>query len=232
MRTVEVLTSHDLEPQEQAILSRTILDMVASGERPETLRIHRTRPVVAFGRRDVVSPGYHRARRAAAAHGFASMERLAGGRAAVFHEGTLAFAWAIPTPEPREGVERRFQELAEIMRDAFVDLDVDARIGEVPGEYCPGAWSVNARGEVKLMGVGQRLVGGAAHVGGVVVVEGEDRIAGVLVPVYEALELRWDPATAGSLLSEVGALDLDAVESAILSQFGRRCELTKARPAV
>jgi hypothetical protein len=26
--------------------------------------------------------------------------------------------------------------------------------GEVPGAYCPGDWSVNARGERKLMGVG------------------------------------------------------------------------------
>ena len=32
--------------------------------------------------------------------------------------------------------------------------------GEVAGEYCPGQHSVNARGERKLMGVGQRLIRG------------------------------------------------------------------------
>lgn len=228
MRTIEVMASLDLGPREQATLSRDILNMVASGERRETLRIHRSRPVVAFGRRDVVSPGYQLAREAAAAHGFASVERLAGGRAAVFHEGTLAFAWAIPAVEPRVAVEQRFEELAEIMCDAFTQLGVDARIGEVPGEYCPGSWSVNARGKFKIMGVGQRLVGGAAHVGGVVVVEGADRIVDVLTPVYRALDLTWDPGSAGSLRSEVDTLTMASVERAILSQFGRRFELSVA----
>ena len=37
------------------------------------------------------------------------------------------------------------------------------------------------------MGVGQRLVRGAAHVGGVVVVDQGDRIRDVLLPVYDAL---------------------------------------------
>jgi hypothetical protein len=62
---------------------------------------------------------------------------------------------------------------------------------------------VNARGAVKLMGVGQRLVRGAAHVGGVIVVADADRIRDVLVPVYAALGLDWDPATAGSIEDEL-----------------------------
>ena len=64
------------------------------------------------------------------------------------------------------------------MEDSFRRLGVDARVGEIPGEYCPGAYSVNARGVKKLMGVGQRLVPSAAHVGGVVVVNGANRVQG------------------------------------------------------
>src|SRR5436190_327614 len=83
-------------------------------------------------------------------------------------------------------------------------LGVDARVGEIPGEYCPGAYSVNARGATKLAGIGQRMIRGAAHMGGVVVATGADQIADVLVPVYEALELDWDPATSGSVAKELG----------------------------
>ena len=67
---------------------------------------------------------------------------------------------------------------------ALCDLGVDARVGEVEGEYCPGEYSVNARGALKLMGVGQRIVRGAAHVGGVLVVGRSDRTRRVLEPVY------------------------------------------------
>src|SRR3970282_1800772 len=108
--------------------------------------------------------------------GFEPVLRLAGGRAAVYHEATLAVAWAIPDPAPRERIRERFDEIAAIARDALRALGVDARVGLVPGEYCPGAHSVNARGERKLVGVGQRVIRGAAHVGAVVVVGAAARI--------------------------------------------------------
>ena len=86
---------------------------------------------------------------------------------------------------------------------ALARLGVDARVGEVPGEYCPGAFSVNARGRTKLAGVGQRLISGAAHLGGVVVVRDSAGVRDVLIPVYEALGLEWDPETTGSVEDEV-----------------------------
>ena len=92
----------------------------------------------------------------------------------------------------------------------------------MPGEYCPGQHSVNARGERKLMGVGQRLIRGAAHVGGVVVVSGGERIRDVLVPVYEALEVAWLPETVGSVEEEIGGAENEAVAQAILAEFGAR----------
>jgi lipoate-protein ligase A len=147
----------------------------------------------------------------------------------VFHEGTLAFSWAIPDQAPREGIRARFEELAGIMVEAFQGLGVDARIGEVPGEYCAGEHSVNARGRVKLMGVGQRVVAGAAHVGGVVVVDRADRIRDVLIPVYRALDLEWDPATVGALADEVPGVTWRAVEAAIIGAFGDRFDLQEAR---
>ena len=206
-------------------ISRAVLNRVAEGAEPETLRLHRPGPIVAFGPKDRLEPGYRAAIGAAAGLGFGSVQRLAGGRAALFHEETIAFSWAIPDPTPREGIRARFEALADIMADAFRSLGVDARVGEVAGEYCPGEHSVNARGKTKLMGVGQRVISGAAHVGGVVVVGGTDRIREVLIPVYDALGLSWDPLTAGSLEDEVPGVTWDEAEHAIADQFSERFDL-------
>ena len=123
---------------------------------------------------------------------------------------------------------RRFREFAELLATALRGLGADARIGEIPGEYCPGAWSVNARGRTKLVGIGQRLIAGGAHRGAVIVVAGSAGVRDALDPVYEALGLRWDPATAGSVEDEVGGLGLEPVENAILAALERSYELRDA----
>jgi lipoate-protein ligase A len=216
-------------PALDTAISRAILLRVARGELPETLRLGRPGKMVAFGRRDVASPGYVAAVRAARAGGFEAVERLAGGRAAVYHEQTVAIAHAAAETDAIPGTKARFDEMAAIIAEALGALGIDARVGEVPGEYCPGEHSVNARGAAKLAGLGQRLVGGAAHLGAVVVAGGSDRIKDVLVPVYAALELEWDPSTVGSIEDELGTVRLEVVEQAILEQLSARYELREER---
>jgi octanoyl-[GcvH]:protein N-octanoyltransferase len=216
-------------PEMDTAVSHATLRLVAAGRLPETLRIHRPGRVVAFGPRDRTAPGFGAAVEAAGRRGFGTVERLAGGRAAVFHEGTIAVSWAIPDPRAREGIRSRFEALAGIVAHALRELGVDARIGEVPGEYCPGEHSVNARGRTKLMGVGQRIVDGAAHVGGVIVVEGTETIREVLRPVYSALDLEWDPATVGSVVEEAPGLGWDVVVKGLMDSFGRRHDLEEDR---
>jgi octanoyl-[GcvH]:protein N-octanoyltransferase len=207
-------------------VSRAILIRAAAGELPPTIRIHRPSAEVAFGRQDVASPGYPAAVRAAREAGFEAVERLAGGRAAVFHEGTLAIARAYPDSDPPRRTYARFEEMSSLIVSALRSLGVDARLGEVPGEYCPGAYSVNARGRRKLVGIGQRMTSGGAHVGAVLVVSGEDRIRGVLLPVYEALRLEWDTSTAGSVADELQReVNLSEMEEAMIAELGRRYEL-------
>ena len=186
-------------------VSAAILRRVARGDLPATMRIHRTGRSLAFGRIDRLSDGYARALAIAREHGYEPVERMAGGRAAVFHEGTIAFSRATREPNPRAGTRERFAEMAETIAAALRRLGIDARVGEVPGEYCPGEWSINWAGRQKLAGIGQRVVAGGAHVGGVLVFAGEDQIREVLDPVYTALGLEWDPATAGSVAGALGA---------------------------
>ncbi len=209
-------------------VSHAVLLEVAEGVRGATLRLHRPADVVAFGRRDVTAAGYRQAIDAARHHGFAAVERLAGGRAAVFSHGTLAFSWAVPARDPRRWVHDRFRHVAEILYRAFRLLGADARIGEVPGEYCPGAYSISLGGQVKVAGIGQRLVRGAAHVGGVVVVSDADRIRDVLVPVYRALGIVWNPATVGELAGAVPGVGVDDVAAAITRVLAERHDLTRA----
>ena len=200
---------------------------VAAGELPATLRLHRPARELAFSKQDSAATGFPAAVRAAQAAGFEPVVRLAGGRAAAFHEGTLAIAWSRPASRPVAGTRERFQELADVVARALTGLGVDARVGEVPREYCPGAWSVNARGRVKLAGIGQRLIAGAAHLGCVVVVTDSSLLRSALEPVYEALELDWDPATAASVEDEAPGVDLDIAEQALLSELRTRYELVE-----
>lgn len=211
-------------------MSRALLQRVATGELPETLRLTRPGPMVAFAKQDAVAPGYTDAVRAARAGGFEPVLRLAGGRAAVFHEQTIALAHAAPDPAPRTGIHSRFDRTAQLIARALRRLHVDARVGEVPGEYCPGGYSVNAREAVKLAGIGQRIIAGGSHLGGVIVVGDARRIRDVLVPVYEALELAWEPATAGAVQDEVDGVTPDpwtAVRDALLAEYGREYEIVE-----
>ena len=229
-RAVRLIRDSFPDPEEMdTAVSHATLRLVAEGRSPETLRLHRPGPVVAFGPRDRVAAGFAEAVTAAREQGFGAVERLAGGRAAVFHEGTIAFSWAIPDPKAREGIRPRFDSVAEILVEALRGLGVDARIGELPGEYCPGEHSVNARGRTKLMGVGQRIIDGAAHVGGVIVVTGGDRVRDVLIPVYRAMDLPWDPATVGSLKDEVPGMTWGRAANAVIDAFARRFDLPPGR---
>lgn len=223
-------------------ISAALMRQVSRGELGSTIRLHRTGPILAFGRLDKLRPGYGRAVAIAREHGYEPVERLAGGRAAVFHEGTISFSQAVRSGERAgaySGTRGRFAAMASAIADALSELGIDARVGEVDGEYCPGEFSVNARGESKLAGIGQRVIVGGAHVGGVIVVRGAGRIRAVLEPVYEALELEWQPARTGSVALEAGDDDetfaadqpdalLGDVAAALRSVLSRSVELVRA----
>jgi len=211
-------------------VSDAILHRVAAGELEATLRLHRPARELAFAKQDRVAPGFADAVAAARRGGFEPVVRMAGGRAAVFHEGTLAIAWARPDPRPVARIRERFEEAAAIIVGALRRLGVDARVGELPGEWCPGEWSVNAGGTVKLAGIGQRMIAGGAHIGAVVVAEGGELVRAALEPVYAALALDWDPATAGSVaeVTDGPGLGLDRVEGAILDELAERYEIVAA----
>ncbi|MCQ3804599.1 MAG: lipoate--protein ligase family protein [bacterium] len=229
-RSITVIRqSHPGNPALDTAVSRAILEEVAAARLGETFRLYVPGRVVAFGRQDMVAEGYQRAVQACREEGFEAVERLAGGRAAVFHEGTLAFSWAIPTHDPLRDITGRFTEVDSIVMGALRCLGFDARVGEIPGEYCPGRYSVNLEGRIKVMGVGQRLRRGVAHVGGVVVVYGREPINRVLTPVYRELSFPWDPAATGSLRSVRKDISTTEVAESLLGELASRATVSDGK---
>jgi lipoate-protein ligase A len=210
-------------------LSALILASVSAGEMPATMRLYVPGREVAFGRRDTVTPEYPLAVAAARDAGFAAVERLAGGRAAVFTEHTIAFALAVPDRDPRTTIYPRFQEMSDLIVASFRRLGITAGIGEVSGEYCPGEYSVHHENRIKLMGIGQRLTKHAAHVGGVISVSRTKLLLSALIPVYRALDIEWRPATTGSLADINAGIDNDDVIAALKAELSARFEVARGR---
>ena len=180
-------------------VSHAMLRRVARGAAPDSLRLYRPDNALLFSSLDARRPGYARALELARQAGFESVVRLAGGHAAVFLESSLAFAWACSDPDAALHIRPRFERLSGWVVAALRSLGLDARIGELAGEYCPGEFSVNVGGRIKVMGVGQRVIRGGAHVGGVITVADTRRLREVLAPIYAALELEFRAETAGGI---------------------------------
>jgi lipoate-protein ligase A len=211
------------DPAEQALelaLAHALVRRASSGELDEVLRIHRpTRPVVVFGRRDTRLPGFPAAAAAARAAGFEPLVRATGGRAVAYTGAALVVDHVRHDMDAQRGQERRFEEFGDRFVDVFSHLGIEARVGAVPGEYCPGAHSVNARGLVKLVGTSQRVVRNAWLFSSLVVVGDEARLQPVLTEVYGHLGQEFDAASVGSLSGEVPGLDLGTVETALLQLY-------------
>jgi lipoate-protein ligase A len=197
-------------------LSHALLRRVAAGEVAPLVRLYRPAPTLAFGRLDTHRPGFPDAVRAARAHGFEPIVRVTGGRAAAYGEGALIYEEITPAPDITEGLEARFRDGARLIARALAELGLDARVGELPGEYCPGAWSVNLEGRIKVAGTAQRVMRGAALFSAFVLVGGGARARAVLADVYAALELDWRPETAGAVEDVDASIEPGTVERALL----------------
>jgi lipoate-protein ligase A len=217
------------EPALEVALAATLLQGVTDGSRPPALRVYRPAPAVAFGRRDEFLPGFAEAVQAAAAHGFASILRAQGGRAAAYDRDCLVLDEVRPATDSMTGIEERFADAAQRHAEALRALGVDARVGEIPGEYCPGAYTVNAGGARKLIGSAQRIIRGGWLLSTVVVVDGAARLRDVLQDVYDALGLDWDPATVGAVAAEApGRVTIEAVQDALLAAYAADYQLVEA----
>jgi octanoyl-[GcvH]:protein N-octanoyltransferase len=209
-------------------VSHALLLRVARGELEPTVRLYRPAPTLAFGRLDAMRPGFAEAGHAARDAGFHPIVRLAGGHAAAYHEQSLIYEEIVAQADVTAGLHDRFRDAADLLAGALASLGVETHVGEIPGEYCPGAYTVSAAGRIKLVGSAQRAVRGAAMLSAFILVSGGDRLRGVLFDVYRALEIAWRPATAGALADVAPGITIAAVEAAVLAARGEDTELRDA----
>lgn len=201
--------------------AHALVRLASREEFTEAVRIYRpTAPVAVFGRRDTLLQGFTSAAQAAAAAGFEPLIRATGGRAVAYTGNALVVDHIGYDPNVTGTHDQRFRVFGESLAATLRGLGIAAQVGAVPGEYCPGAHSVNARGAVKLIGTAQRLVKNAWLFSSLIIVGDEDRLRPVLTEVYGQLGQPFDAASVGSLTSEQRALTIDAVESAVMAQYG------------
>jgi lipoate-protein ligase A len=136
-----------------------------------------------------------------------------GGRAVAYSGNTVAFAKVVPLEDMRVGMDERYEQAAQAVQRALWRLGVPAVRGEPEASFCPGDYSLQRDG--KLAGVAQRVRKGAALVSGVVVVRDHEEIAGVLDPVYAALDVPFDPESVGSAAKAGGDGDPENVARTI-----------------
>lgn len=213
------VASTGLDPIEDLALARVLLDSVKHGRRGALVRIYRPAPTLAFGARDRFLPGFPTAVEAARDHGFTPALRSLGGRAAAYHPGSLVIDHIEPSDRFITDTTIRFVRFGEDYADVLRGIGVDARLGEIPGEYCPGEHSVNVAGRIKAIGTAQRVVSGAWLFSSSVVVEDPDPIRAVLTDVEAALGVEWDPATGGAISEIHPEITVDAVAEAFASYY-------------
>lgn len=217
------------DPATDLALAHALLRRASRGEISATLRVYRpSGHVVAFGRRDTNRRGFADAAAACRDAGFTPVVRASGGRAVAHTRAALVVDHVSPDPLSPTGMDARFVEFGELFVEALRGLGIDARVGEVPGEYCPGAHSVNARGTTKLVGTAQRLVRNGWLFSSVLIVDGAAVLRPLLSSVYDALELPFDPASVGAAREERPDLTLDTVELAVQEAYASRFELEPA----
>ncbi|MGJ3191216.1 lipoate--protein ligase family protein [Paenarthrobacter nitroguajacolicus] len=202
-----------------------LLKRARSGQQGPCLRLYRPKPTVAFGQRDANLPGFAAAEEACRGLGFEPLVRKAGGRAAAYHEGSLVIDHVEPHPDAIVRAKARFSEFGELLAGALRSVGVHAAVGEIPGEYCPGEFSVHGEDpdfpahRIKLIGTAQRVVSGGWLFSSVIVVENSKPIRDVLTASYAALGLDWDPATAGAANDLLPHLDVKTVEDAVIEAY-------------
>lgn len=201
------------------------LRRVASGVEESVLRFSRPEPVVGFGRRDELNPGFDDARQACVDHGFATSVRKVGGRAAAYHRDCLIIDHLVADDDATSGNKRRYREFGRLYADSLRDLGVHADMGEIPLEYCPGEYSVHGvvGGEhrIKLVGTAQRVVAGGWWFSAGIVVRRPEPLRAVLTEVYELLGLPLDPSTVGSVDQSVLEVRCEDVEDAVQDRYER-----------
>jgi lipoate-protein ligase A len=176
-------------------------------------------PTVAFTRRDLRSPGIVQATAVAQAAGFETAVRSPGGRMVAYDAGAVIVDHLTRTADHHGTFERNAEQHAAVIRSLG---DIDARVGEVEGEYCPGEFTVNVGGRVKVVGSAQRITSTGALFSTVVQVAVGERVRHVIADVSAALGYELDESTVAGIADTAPGITAHRVVTALVSDYRRR----------
>ena len=199
-----------VSPLEYAVWVKQKLASLQPGDEA-ILRFRRPRPTAAFSPQDTTHPDYERIKQQARSNGFEPVERGTGGRLTMFDEHALAITLIWPHAEPHEHTMRRYEIFSGVIVSALMKLGIDARVGELPGEYCPGKFSINAGGRVKLVGIAQRMNRRCVQMGAIIAVERSEAACMAIADAYSTMGLPFDPGTYGAMTDLVPPLSYATV---------------------
>jgi lipoate-protein ligase A len=176
-------------------------------------------PTVAFTRRDLRSPGIVRATAVARAAGFETAVRSPGGRMVAYDSGAVIVDHLSHAADRHGTFERNARQHAAVIRSLG---DIDARVGEVEGEYCPGEFSVNVGGRVKVVGSAQRITGTGALFSTVVQVVVGEQVRQVIADVSAALGYELEESTIAGLADVAPLVTAQQVADALAADYRHR----------
>jgi octanoyl-[GcvH]:protein N-octanoyltransferase len=211
----ELSASARPHPQEYAAWVRQQLTGLRLGDQA-ILRFRRPRSTAAFSPQDTTHPDYEQIKQRARVRGFEPIERGTGGRLTMFDENALGITILAPHAAPHQYTMKRYDMLSAAIATALRNLGIDARVGELPNEYCPGKYSVNAEGRIKLVGVAQRMNQRCLQMGAIISFTRSDEACAGIAEAYRAMGLNFDPQTYGGIADLQPSLTFADVRTAVM----------------
>ncbi|MGA8987017.1 lipoyl protein ligase domain-containing protein [Aeromicrobium sp.] len=205
-------------PVDDALLGPLLLSQGMGGAQ-EIVRVHRPEPTAAFSRRDSRRPGFDRAADSCSAAGFVPIIRPQGGKLAAYHRGSVVIDHVVRVADPTSGLKVRFERFARLHADVLTGFGLDARIGELPGEYCPGEFSINVAGTTKIVGSAQRITRDGWLFSTIIQVSDSVSIRDVLTAAYADIGYDLDPATIGSMEDQCPGVTAQQVQAALIEAY-------------
>lgn len=180
-------------------------------------------PTVAFSSRDLRRPGILAATELARSAGFETVVRSPGGQMVAYDSGAVVIDHVTWSSGLRQAGGATFAANAATHAGVLRALgDIDARVGAVEGEYCPGEFSINVAGRTKVVGSAQRITGTGSLFSTVVQVSVSAEVRAVIAAVSDALGYELRAESVAGLTDYEPALTAEDVAAAFAIDYRGR----------
>lgn len=187
-------------------------------------------PIVAFTSRDLRRPGILAAAELARSAGFEPVVRSPGGQMVAYDSGAVVIDHVTWSSGLLPAVGSTFADNAVSHANVLRALgSIDARVGPVDGEYCPGEFSINVAGRTKVVGSAQRITGTGSLFSTVVQVAVSDDVRAVIIAVSDALGYELRTESIAGLRDYEPAITAGEVAAAFATDYRGRLRMSDGR---